>query len=146
MQLDELRPPAGSKRKRKRVGRGQGSGWGKTAGRGHKGQRSRSGASIRPQFEGGQMPYFRRLPKRGFKPISKVYFQVVNVEDLELFDPGTTVTPELLNEVRLVGRKNSKVKLLGEGDLTKQLVIQVHAFSQTAAAKVEAVGGRVEVI
>ncbi len=146
MQLNDLKPPKGAKRKRKRVGRGEASGWGKTAGRGHKGQRSRSGGSIHPRFEGGQMPLFRRLPKRGFTPISKTRFQVLNVRDLEMFTPGTTVTPDLLKEVRLVRRSNSKIKLLGEGELTKQLVIQVHACSQSAATKVEAVGGRVEVI
>ena len=146
MRLNELKPPRGAKRQRKRIGRGEASGWGKTAGRGAKGQKSRSGGSIHPRFEGGQMPLFRRLPKRGFRPINPQRYEVVNVQDLERFDSGSTVTPEMLREMRLVRRLNCKVKLLGEGELTKPLVVQVHACSRSAAAKVEAAGGRVEVM
>lgn len=145
MRLHELRPKAGSHQKKTRRGRGLGSGLGKTAGRGHKGQKARSGGSIRPGFEGGQMPLQRRLPKRGFKNPFRVEFEVVNVEALNRFDPDTVVTVDLLKEHRLV-RRNLPVKILGTGDLSRALVVQANAFSKSAKDKIEAASGRVEVV
>lgn len=145
MRLHELKPTPGSHQKKTRRGRGLGSGLGKTAGRGHKGQKARSGGSIRPGFEGGQMPLQRRLPKRGFKNPFRVEFEVVNVEELNLFEPDTVVTVELLKEHRLV-RRNRPVKILGDGDLTRSLVVQANAFSKSAKDKIEAASGRAEVV
>lgn len=144
MKLSELKPAAGARHGRKRLGRGTGSGMGKTSTRGHKGQWARSGGGKGPQFEGGQTPLVRRLPKRGFHNRFGTNFVVVNVGDLELFEAGTTITSELLREAKVV-RKSGPVKLLGDGELTKALTVKVEAVSKSAAAKVEQAGGKVEV-
>ncbi|MCL4319045.1 MAG: 50S ribosomal protein L15 [Firmicutes bacterium] len=145
MRLHEIKSKPGSRSKKTRRGRGLGSGLGKTAGRGHKGQKARSGGSIRPGFEGGQMPLQRRLPKRGFVNPFRVEYEVVNVGDLNRFEANTVVTIELLKERRLV-RRNKPVKVLGEGALDRPLIVQVSAFSKSAKEKIEAVSGRAEVI
>ncbi len=146
MKLNELKPPKGSTRKRKRVGRGRASGWGKTCGRGHKGQKSRSGSSSRSWFEGGQMPLTRRLPKRGFhNPLRKEY-DILNIETLNRFDDDTTVTPELLRSAGIIKKKKALIKVLGDGDLTRRLTVRVHRFSESASAKIEAAGGNAEVL
>lgn len=145
MRLHDLVPNAGARKTKTRRGRGLGSGLGKTAGRGHKGQKARSGGSIRPGFEGGQMPLQRRLPKRGFVNPFRVEYEVVNLGALTIFEPNTTVTIELLKERRLV-RRNLPVKVLGEGELDRALVVQVNAYSKSAKEKIEALSGRAEVI
>jgi len=146
MKLHELRPPEGSRFNPKRVGRGTGSGIGKTSGRGQKGQKSRSGGSIRPGFEGGQMPLLRRIPKRGFTNIfSKVYTEV-NVERLNIFEDGTIITEELLKNNGIIGKVKDGVKILGNGDLNKKLTVKASKFSKTASEKIEAAGGKIEVI
>ncbi len=142
--LSTLRPAPGSRKPSKRVGRGPGSGHGKTSSRGQKGLKSRSGATMVPGFEGGQMPLQRRLPKRGFKNIYKVYYQVVNVEDLEDFDAGTVVTPELLKSQGKIKTLRRPVKILGNGELSKSLTIQADQFSQSARQKIVAAGGSAE--
>ncbi len=142
MNLGSLRFAKGSKHKEKRIGRGEGSGHGGTATKGHKGQRSRSGAKFRAWFEGGQMPIQRRLPKRGFyNPFRKEY-QIVNVADLERLENVEKITPEVLYEKRLVRKKNRPVKILGNGELTKAVEVSAHAFSETARKKIESVGGK----
>lgn len=143
MKQHQLRPPRGAKKTRKRVGRGQGSGYGKTAGRGMSGQRSRSGHGIRPFFEGGQRPLVQRLPtKRGFSNIFRIAFSVVNVSRLgELFEPETVVTPHLLKERRVLRNLNRPVKILGDGDLEVPLHVFAHAFSSGALSKITAAGG-----
>ena len=141
MKLHELSPAKGSKHARKRVGRGPGSGLGKTAGKGEKGQRSRSGYSRRPGFEGGQMPLLRRVPKRGFTNNFKVEYAVVNVSDLVDFEGA--ITPEALLERGLV-RRGQPVKILGNGELSKAVTVSAHKFSGSARAKIEAAGGRCE--
>ncbi len=146
MKLHELKPAEGSKTTRKRVGRGIGSGLGKTSARGHKGQRSRSGGGKGPAFEGGQTPLVRRLPKRGFTNIFKKEYAVVNLEDLEVFAEGTEVTPELLREKGLIPKTKDGVKLLGTGEVSKALTVKVNGISKSAAEKIEAAGGKVEVI
>ncbi|MBM7583039.1 large subunit ribosomal protein L15 [Caldicoprobacter guelmensis] len=146
MKLHELRAPEGSNKKPKRKGRGIGSGHGKTAGRGHKGQKARSGGGVRPGFEGGQMPLTRRIPKRGFTNIFAKEYSEVNVGALEIFEPGTIVTPELLKEKGLIKKVKDGVKILGDGELTKSLIVKAHKFSRTAQQKIEAVGGKAEVI
>ena len=147
MELHDLHPAPGAKRQRKRVGRGPGSGNGKTAGRGHKGQKSRSGYSRRYGFEGGQMPLVRRIPKRGFTNIFRVEFQVVNFRDLErVFSEGDTVSPESLIEKGLVRGGKRPVKVLADGDLSKKLIVQAHKFSGTARAGIEKAGGSCEVV
>ncbi len=147
MELHDLRPARGAKRQRKRVGRGPGSGLGKTAGRGHKGQKSRSGYSRRFGFEGGQMPLVRRIPKRGFTNIFKVRYQIVHLADLEeRFADGDRVTFEALVERRLVKKNGGPVKVLSDGDLSKKLVVAAHKFSRAARAKIEVAGGRCEVV
>ncbi len=147
MKLHELAPAVGSVKERKRKGRGIGSGNGKTAGRGHKGQWARSGGGVRPGFEGGQMPLYRRLPARGFNNYKfATVYTCVNVSALEAFDDGTVVTPEVLMEAGLVKRLNDGIKILGNGELTKKLTVQASAFSQTAKEKIESAGGKVEVI
>ncbi len=148
MKLNELKPAPGSKRKRKRIGRGNGSGKGGTAGRGHKGQKSRSGASIPAWFEGGQMPLVRRVPKRGPRRIAHKRFEydVVNIETLNLFEDELEVNPERLREAGIVKRKNALIKILGDGELNKKLKVCAHRFSKTAIEKIEAQGGTVEVI
>ena len=147
MELYNLHPAPGAKRSRKRVGRGPGSGNGKTAGRGHKGQKSRSGYSRRYGFEGGQMPLVRRIPKRGFTNIFRVPFQVVNLRDLErIFADGDTVSPETMAEQGLVRGGQRPVKVLADGELTKKLTVQAHKFSSSARAGIEAAGGTCEVV
>ncbi len=142
--LSTLRPAPGSRKPAKRVGRGPGSGMGKTSTRGHKGLKARSGATMVPGFEGGQMPLHRRLPKRGFKNIFKVYFQVVNVSDLQTFDAGTVVTPALLQEQGKIKSVRRPIKILGEGELSTALTIQADKFSQAARQKIVAAGGTAE--
>ena len=146
MKLDDLRPAPGSNKKRKRVGRGDGSGHGKTSGRGHKGQGARSGGNVQPGFEGGQMPLQRRLPKRGFHNPFRVEFSVVNIAQLEELAAGSEVTPEILREHGWVSGKNRRVKILGEGSLSKALSVKAHGFSASAREKIEAAGGKAEII
>ena len=147
MKLDELRPAVGSKTTRRRVGRGIGSGLGKTSGKGHKGQNARSGGGVRPGFEGGQLPLFRRLSKRGFNNYNfRTVYATVNVGDLERFKEGTTVTKELLIETGLITKELDGVKILGNGELTKKLTVKANKFSSTAKTKIENVGGTTEVI
>jgi large subunit ribosomal protein L15 len=146
MKLDDLRPAAGSNKKRKRVGRGDGSGHGKTSCRGHKGQGARSGGNTKPGFEGGQMPLQRRLPKRGFHNPFRVELSVVNLTQLESFAAGSEITPANLAEHGFINGKGRRVKILGEGSLSKALTISAHAFSSTAKAKIEAAGGKAELI
>lgn len=146
MKLHELGPPDGARKRVKRVGRGPGSGHGKTAGRGHKGQKARSGGKVSPWFEGGQLPLHRRVPKRGFRnPFKKVY-AIVNLKDLDRFEAGTKVTPVLLEEAGLVKNSLDGIKVLGEGELTKPLHILAHKFSRSAVQKIQEAGGTVEVI
>ncbi|MFA5028732.1 MAG: 50S ribosomal protein L15 [Candidatus Methylomirabilota bacterium] len=146
MKLHELKPAAGSRHRRKIVGRGPGSGHGKTSGRGEKGQKSRSGGSSRPWFEGGQLPLHRRVPKRGFVNIFREDVAILNVRDLERFDSGTAVTPAGLQEAGLIPGSATAVKILGKGTLSKPLTVTAHRFSKGATAKIEAAGGRIEVI
>lgn len=146
MNLHELKPAPGSRKNPKRVGRGPGSGTGKTAGRGEKGQKSRSGYSRKRGFEGGQMPLHRRLPKRGFTNIFRKEFRTVNVEKLNRFEAGTEVTPELLHESGLLQKGRQGVKILGNGEITVSLTVKAHKFTKTAAQKIEAAGGTVEVL
>jgi|TARA_Y100000588_G_C14083430_1_gene851186 large subunit ribosomal protein L15 len=146
MKLHELRPAAGSTKNRKRVGRGGGSGQGTTAGRGMNGQNSRSGGGVRPGFEGGQMPLFRRLPKRGFKNFTRKNWTIVNVETLNRFEDGTEITPELLLESGVLTKVEYGVKILGDGELTKKLTVKANKFTQSAITKIEAAGGKAEVI
>ena len=146
MRLDELRPAPGSNKKRKRVGRGDGSGHGKTSGRGHKGQGARSGGNVQPGFEGGQMPLQRRLPKRGFHNPFRVEMAVVNVAQLDALPAGSEATPETLALAGLINGKKRQVKILGEGSLSKALIVRAHGFSATAKQKIEAAGGKAELI
>jgi large subunit ribosomal protein L15 len=146
MKLDDLRPAAGSSKKRKRVGRGDGSGHGKTSCRGHKGQGARSGGQRKPGFEGGQMPLQRRLPKRGFNNPFRIDTSVINLEQLEAFPSGTEVTPEVLAKQGLVRGKSKRVKILGDGSLSKALTVRAHGFSAKAKEKIEASGGKAELI
>jgi large subunit ribosomal protein L15 len=146
MKLDDLRPASGSTKKRKRVGRGDGSGHGKTACRGHKGQRARAGGGTRPGFEGGQMPLQRRLPKRGFHNPFKVEVAIVNLDQLERFSPDSEVNPESLSKEGLVHGKNCRIKILGDGALSKSLTVKAHRFSAKAKEKIEAAGGKAELI
>lgn len=149
MKLHDLRPAEGGGVKaKKRLGRGIGSGLGKTSGRGHKGQNARSGGGVRPGFEGGQMPLFRRLPKRGFTNIFAKEWAEVNVEALNDFEQGTVVTPELLIEKGIVKKQKAKdgVRILGNGDIKVSLTVKAHHFSKSAAEKIEAAGGKAEVI
>ena len=147
MKLHELSPNEGAVKSRKRVGRGIGSGLGKTSGKGHKGQNARSGGGVRPGFEGGQLPLFRRLSKRGFNNYNfRTVYAVVNVGDLERFEDGTTVTSEILKESGLVNKELDGIKILGNGKLTKKLTVKANKFSNTAKEKIESVGGKIEVI
>ena len=146
MNLSELSPAAGSKQSDNfRRGRGHGSGNGKTAGKGHKGQKARSGAP-RPGFEGGQMPLYRRIPKRGFTNINSKEIVAINVDKLEKFADGDVVTVEALLETGIISNPKDGVKILGNGELTKKLTVQVNAFSKSAVEKIEARGGKAEVI
>ena len=146
--LSQLKPPAGAVKKRRRVGRGPGSGLGKTAGRGHKGQHSRSGGGVRPGFEGGQMPLQRRLPKRGFTNIFRKQFEIINVGDLERYAVDGVISVEILQNQRQLSTKNigAGLKVLGNGEITTALTVKAHRFSQSARQKIEAAGGKVEVI
>ena len=148
MKLNELKPPKNSRHSKKRVGRGHGSGFGKTCGRGHKGQKSRSGVSIPAWFEGGQMPLVRRIPKSGPRRTGhvRIEYSVVNVQTLSAFEDGATVSLEVMFDLGIVKGKNSKVKILGDGEIEKKLTVQAHKFSKTAVSKIEAAGGTVEVI
>lgn len=146
MKLHELRPALGSRKKPKRVGRGPGSGHGKTAGRGHKGQKARAGVGFGPGFEGGQMPIYRRTPKRGFTNVFKRVYAEVNVGELDRFEEGAVVTPEILVESGVVSRRLTGIKILGEGELKKSLTVRAHKFSRGAVEKIEAAGGKVEVL
>ena len=146
MKLQDLQPAMGSAKKAYRKGRGAGSGNGKTAGRGHKGQWARSGGGVRPGFEGGQMPLARRLPKRGFNNIFGTTYAPVNVSALERFDNGTEVTTELLLETGIISKALDGVKILGSGELTKNLTVKAAAFSASAKEKIEKAGGKAEVI
>ena len=139
--LSNLQPAAGSRKNAKRVGRGESSGLGKTSGRGHKGQKARSGGSVRPGFEGGQMPLYRRLPKRGFKNYFKTEYEVVNVKDLDVFDAGTVVDAALLAEKGLIRSAASLVKLLADGEVTKALTIKLDRASKQAIDKISKAGG-----
>lgn|SRR5512141_918415 len=141
MELNQLRPKKGSRHAKKRVGRGPGSGHGKTAGRGEKGQKSRSGFSRMLGFEGGQMPLHRRLPKRGFTNIFKTEFHILNLSDLEQFEEGSTIDAAALRAVGLIKGRERKIKVLGNGELTKKLTVQADKFSKTAREKIEAAGG-----
>jgi len=147
MKLNELSAPEGARKKPKRKGRGPGTGNGKTAGRGHKGQKARAGGGVRPGFEGGQMPLYRRVPKRGFnnKIFAKIYAHV-NVEDLNKFEDGTVVSYAQLKESGLVNKLYDGVVVLGNGDLNKKLTVEASRFSKSAIQKIEAAGGKVEVI
>lgn len=144
MQLHDLAPAPGSRKKRKRIGRGPGSGMGKTSGKGHKGLKARSGGNVRPGFEGGQMPIYRRLPKRGFTNIFKKQYAVLNIADLERFDDGATIDMDALRQVGLVKGKVDGAKLLGNGDTQKKFVLKAILVSKTAKEKIESAGGSIE--
>ena len=147
MKLNSIVAHEGARHDRKRVGRGVGSGLGKTSGRGHKGQNARSGGGVRPGFEGGQLPLFRRLPKRGFKnALFKVRYAVINLSDLDKFEDGAVVTPELLKEMGLIKKQLNGVKVLGNGTLTKKLTVKANKFSDAALREIEKIGGKAEVI
>lgn len=147
MKLNELKYNEGSKKDIKRLGRGSSSGTGKTSGRGENGQNSRSGGGVRVGFEGGQLPLYRRLPKRGFSnAMFKKTYAVINVSDLNMFEDGTEVTPELLFEMGIIKKQLSGIKVLGNGELTKKLTVRAHKFSNIAKEKIEAAGGKAEVI
>ena len=147
MKLNTVHPAEGATFTRKRLGRGVGSGTGKTSGKGHKGQNARSGGGVRPGFEGGQLPLFRRLPKRGFSNAKfKVRYAVINLSDLNKFDDGAVVTPELLKEMGLVKNQLDGIKVLGNGTLEKKLTVKAHRFSDVAFAEIEKLGGKAEVI
>ncbi len=147
MKLHELRPAKGAVKTRKRVGRGTGSGLGTTAGRGSNGQNSRSGGGVRPGFEGGQMPLYRRLPKRGFTNVFAKRYNEVNVDKLNIFENGTVVTPELLKETGVVKKiEKNGIKILGNGNLERNLTIQAQKFTKSATEKIEAAGGKAEVM
>lgn len=146
MQLQDLVCPVGSKKAPKRIGRGHGSGQGKTAGKGHKGQKARSGGGVRPGFEGGQMPLQRRIPKRGFNNIFAKKIIALNVSNLEMFGPGSVITPNELIEAGLVKRSFDGIKILGDGNLTKNLTVKAQMFSKSAVEKIQAAGGKAEVI
>ncbi|MFQ5751397.1 MAG: 50S ribosomal protein L15 [bacterium] len=146
MDLGTLKYASGSKSKKKRIGRGQGSGYGGTAGRGHKGQRSRSGSKKRPWFEGGQMPLQRRLPKRGFTNLFKKEFQIVNLKDFAKISRVKEINPQGMYESGLISKKNIPVKILGQGELKNALNISAHAFSASAKEKIEKSGGKIQII
>jgi large subunit ribosomal protein L15 len=146
VKLSKLAPAEGARKSRKRVGRGAGSGHGKTSCRGHKGQRARSGVHLSPWFEGGQLPYHRRLPKRGFVNILRKEYAYVNVGELQKVPENNIVTPELLLQEKMIKNSKSRVKILGKGEINKPLVVRAHRFSKTAISKIEAAGGKAEVI
>ena len=146
MKLHEMKPVEGARNTRNRVGRGMSSGNGKTSGRGHKGQNARSGGGVRLGFEGGQLPLFRRLPKRGFTNINRKEYAIVNVETLNRFEEGTEINPAVLVEAGIVKNEKSGIKILGNGSLDKKLTIKAHKFSRSAVEAIEAKGGTYEVI
>ncbi len=146
MDLSNLKPVPGSTKNRKRIGRGPGSGTGKTSGKGHKGQNARSGGGVKPGFEGGQMPLQRRIPKRGFVSRNKKVFNLVNLRDLEAFEAGSVIDLEQYGKAGLVVGMKDGIKVLADGDLTKALTVYAHKFSKSAVAKIEAAGGKVEVL
>jgi large subunit ribosomal protein L15 len=147
MKLNELKYNQGSKKDIKRLGRGSSSGTGKTSGRGQNGQNSRSGGGVRVGFEGGQLPLYRRLPKRGFSnAMFKKTYAVINVADLNKFEDGTVVTPELLKELGIIKKELSGIKVLGNGSLERKLTVRAHVFSETAKEKIETAGGKAEVM
>lgn len=146
MYLHELSPAEGSKKASKRIGRGHGSGQGKTAGKGHKGQKARSGGSIRPGFEGGQMPLQRRIPKRGFNNIFAKKIVAINISALDAFEDGAEVTAQALIEKGIVKKEYDGIKILGNGEINKKLNVKVAAYSKSAKQKIEAAGGKAEVI
>ncbi|HIV10570.1 MAG TPA: 50S ribosomal protein L15 [Candidatus Faeciplasma avium] len=146
MKLHDLAPAEGSSKASKRVGRGHGSGWGKTAGKGHKGQNARSGGGVRPGFEGGQTRLARRIPKRGFNNIFAAKYTAINVSDLEKFVDGTVVDGELLVAAGVVKKCGNGIKVLGGGELTKKLTVKAAAYSASAKEKIEKAGGEAEVI
>jgi large subunit ribosomal protein L15 len=146
MKLYELSPAEGSTKENFRKGRGAGSGNGKTAGKGHKGQNARSGGGVRPGFEGGQIPLYRRLPKRGFNNVFAKHYAIVNVSDLEVFDNDTVITTEVLLEKRIIRKALDGVKILGRGELTKKVTVQAAIVSAGAKEKIESVGGKCEVV
>ena len=147
MKLHDIAPTPGSRHRRKRVGRGDSSGLGKTAGRGEKGQKSRTGAVIRPFFEGGQIPLFRRLPKRGFKNADRIIYALVNLDKLnDNFEAGDVVDFEALRAKKLLAKSDTIIKILANGEITKAVTVKAEAFSQAAIAKIEAAGGKTEVI
>jgi len=146
MKLHELSPAQGAKKAPKRLGRGCGSGLGKTSGKGHKGQKARSGGGVRPGFEGGQMPLTRRLPKRGFTNIFAKVYSTVNLSDLESFEDGTVITADFLKEKRIIRKLNDGLKVLGNGNLTKKLTVKADKFTKSAEQKIVAAGGNAEVV
>ena len=146
MNLHEMKPAVGARKSRKRIGRGIGSGFGKTSGKGHKGQNARSGGGTRLGFEGGQTPLFQRLPKRGFTNINRKEYAVVNIEKLNLFDEGTVVTAELLLESGIVSKTKSGIKILGNGTLEKKITVKANKFSAAAKEAIEKAGGQTEVV
>ncbi|MFK5927588.1 MAG: 50S ribosomal protein L15 [Desulfuromusa sp.] len=146
MDLSNLKPVPGSTKNRKRIGRGPGSGTGKTSGKGHKGQNARSGGGVKPGFEGGQMPLQRRIPKRGFVSRNKKTYNLVNLRDLEVFESGAVIDLEQYGQSGLVNGLKDGIKILADGDLSKALTVYAHKFSKSAVAKIEAAGGKVEVL
>lgn len=146
MKLNELKPVKGSTHSKKRIGRGCGSGQGKTSGKGHKGQKARSGYSKKYGFEGGQMPLIRRVPKRGFKNINRIEYQIVNIDSLNIYEDGAVITKETLKERNLISKMDKPVKILGRGELERKLTVKVERVSKTAQAKIEANSGLVEVL
>ena len=147
MKLNSIYAPYGATKTRKRVGRGIGSGLGKTSGKGHKGQNARSGWGVRPGFEGGQLPLYRRLPKRGFSnALFKTRYATINLSDLNKFEDGAVITPELLKEMGLVKKQLDGIKVLGNGTLEKKVIVKAHKFSEVAQKQIEKLGGKAEVI
>ncbi len=147
MKLHTMMPNDRAVKSRKRVGRGPGSGLGKTSGKGHKGQNARSGGGVRPGFEGGQLPLFRRLPKRGFSNARfKTEYAIINLSDLNKFEDGAIITPELLKEMGLIKKQLNGVKILGNGKLEKKLIVKAHKFSDVAKKEIESLGGKIEVM
>ncbi|HHT55187.1 MAG TPA: 50S ribosomal protein L15 [Acholeplasma sp.] len=144
--LNQLKPVEGARKERKRLGRGIASGTGKTAGKGHKGQKARSGNQPRPGFEGGQIPFFQRIPKRGFNNVNRKEYTIVNLSDLNVFEDGEKVTPEVLLQRGVISKVLSGVKVLAKGTLDKKLTVQAHKFSKVAKEAIEKNGGTVEVI
>ena len=146
MNLHEMKYNAGARHTTKRLGRGQGSGQGKTAGKGHKGQNARSGGGVAIGFEGGQTPFYKSMPKRGFTNFNRLEFAVINLSDLNRFDEGTVITPEVLIDTGMIKKQLDGIKILGDGELTKKLTVKAHNFSRTAMEQIEKLGGKVEVI